>query len=194
MERGFPAWRPSPIRVAAAALALLGLAACADTRRAIGWDKAPPDEFKVTTRAPLSLPPDYGLRPPQPGAARPQEGTTVDQARNAVSGGRSPPRAQTAVQAASGGQAALLTRSGADRADPSIRDTVDREALVTADAEKVFTDRLIFWREPDPPGTIVDAGAESQRLRENQALGRPSTEGDTPIIRRRQRGMLEGIF
>jgi hypothetical protein len=193
--------RPAPIprrsgvaRVAAAAVALLALGACADARRAVGWDKAPPDEFRVTTRAPLSLPPDFGLRPPQPGAPRPQEGTAIDQARNAVSGGRSAPRNQSAIQAASAGQAALLTRTGADRADPSIRETVDREALITADAERSFTDKLVFWRDSDPPGTVVDPNAESQRLRENQALGRPSTEGQTPVIRRRERGILEGIF
>ena len=27
-----------------------------------------PDEFAVATRAPLSMPPDFSLRPPQPGA------------------------------------------------------------------------------------------------------------------------------
>jgi hypothetical protein len=192
MGRGFSS--RTALQGAAAALALLALGACADARRAVGWDKAPPDEFRVTTRAPLSLPPDYGLRPPQPGAPRPQEGTAIDQARNAVSGGRSVPRGQAAIQAESAGQTALLTRTGADRADPSIRETVDREALVTAAAERSFTDKLVFWREPDPPGTVVDPGAESQRLRENQALGRPSTEGQTPVIRRRERGMLEGIF
>jgi len=186
--------RARPARLAATAVALLALGACADARKAVGWDKAPPDEFRVTTRAPLSLPPDYGLRPPQPGAPRPQEGTAIDQARNAVSGGRSAPRGQSAIQAASAGQAALMTRAGVDRADPSIRETVDREALITADAEKSFTDKLVFWRETDPPGTVVDPSAESQRLRENQALGRPSTEGQTPVIRRRERGILEGIF
>jgi hypothetical protein len=188
-----PAPRRSRAAPFAAALALLALGACADTRKAIGWDKAPPDEFKVQTRAPLSLPPDFGLRPPQPGAPRPQEGRSVDQARAAVTGGRVTPAAAPA-QPASAGQAALLKLSGADRADPSIRETVDREALVTAEAEKTFTDKLIFWREPDPPGTVIDAQPESQRLRENQALGRPANEGETPVIRRRQRGVLEGIF
>jgi hypothetical protein len=41
---------------------------------------------------------------------------------------------------------------------------------------------------------VVDAERETRRLRENQALGRPASEGDTPIVRRRQRGLLEGIF
>ena len=60
-----------------AVLVVAGLmvGACGDTRKVLGYDKVTPDEFKVVSRAPLSLPPDYGLRPPQPGAPRPQEGT-----------------------------------------------------------------------------------------------------------------------
>lgn len=32
-----------------------------------------PDEFAVARQAPLVIPPDYSLVPPQPGAARPQD-------------------------------------------------------------------------------------------------------------------------
>lgn len=183
-----------PLLLAAFALAVSG---CDETRKAIGWDKNPPDEFRVVTRAPLSVPPEFGLRPPAPGAPRPQEGTATDQARTAITGARPgarPGQPTGSVSRQSGGETALLARAGADRADPSIRATVDREAAALADADRSFTDRLIFWRTPDPPGTVVDAERENRRLRENQALGRATTEGETPIIRRRQRGLLEGIF
>ena len=46
----------------------LGVGGCTEARRAVGWEKSPPDEFRIMTRAPLSMPPDYGLRPPTPGA------------------------------------------------------------------------------------------------------------------------------
>jgi hypothetical protein len=179
-------------------LLALGLGGCSEARRAVGWDKAPPDEFKILTRAPLAMPPDYGLRPPTPGAPRPQEGSTTDQARTAITGGRpgARPGAAPAVGAGrpSAAEVALLEKAGADRADPAIRATVDREARAVADADRSFTDKLIFWREPEPPGTVIDAEREQQRLRENQALGRPANSGDTPIVRRRQRGLLEGLF
>ena len=189
----------SSLRITATATTLalaFGLGGCTDFRKAAGWDKAPPDEFRVVSRAPLSVPPDFGLRPPTPGVARPQEGTTTDQARTAVTGGRSPVRAPaaTAVSRSSQGETALLSKVGADRTDPTIRETVNREAGALADADRGFTDRLLFWREPDPPGTVIDPEREQQRIRENQALGRAPTEGDTPIIRRRQRGILEGLF
>ncbi len=77
------------VRVAAIALALpLALSACQDAKRALGYEKAPPDEFQVVSRAPLSMPPDFSLRPPQPGASRPQEGTTREQARKVITGQR----------------------------------------------------------------------------------------------------------
>ena len=179
-------------------LLALGLGGCSEARRAGGWDKAPPDEFKILPRAPLAMPPDYGLRPPTPGAPRPQEGSTTDQARTAITGGRPGARPGAAPAAGAGrpsaAEVALLEKAGADRADPAIRATVDREARAVADADRSFTDKLIFWREPEPPGTVVDAEREQQRLRENQALGRPANSGDTPIVRRRQRGLLEGLF
>ena len=70
------------VRIAALAVLLpLVLSACQDAKRALGYEKMPPDEFQVVQRAPLSMPPDFSLRPPQPGATRPQEGTTREQAR-----------------------------------------------------------------------------------------------------------------
>src|SRR5579871_3431973 len=63
------------------------LAGCGEsTKRALGWEKETPDEFTVVTRAPLTQPPDYSLRPPTPGSVRPQEGSNIDQARKALIG------------------------------------------------------------------------------------------------------------
>jgi len=45
-----------------------------------------------------------------------------------------------------------------------------------------------------PLGQSVDASAESKRLQENAALGEPVTTGETPVIERRERALLEGIF
>ena len=59
--------------VAAAALVAVGLAGCQSTQRALGMSKVTPDEFRIVTKAPLVVPPDYGLRPPAPGEPRPSE-------------------------------------------------------------------------------------------------------------------------
>ena len=57
---------------------------CTDLRRSIGLEKTSPDEFAVESRAPLTMPPDFELRPPQPGATRPQEKSSGQQARQLI--------------------------------------------------------------------------------------------------------------
>jgi hypothetical protein len=159
----------------------------------LGFDKTSPDEFKIVSRAPLSLPPDYGLRPPQPGAVRPQERTIPERALAAVTGTSVTQQASVTSSSASAGETALLAHAGADRANPGIRDALERENSVLADADQTFIDRLMFWRENEDRSPVVDAQRETQRLRENAALGKPN-DGDVPTIKRRKRAILEGIF
>jgi hypothetical protein len=177
-----------------ALLAGLVLSGCGEARKALGYDKSPPDEFRIVSRAPLSLPPDYALRPPQPGASRPQDQSSPQQARQAVLGSSGAPVRPAAPAGASAGESALLAKVGSPRNDPRIRELVDRESVALAEADRTFFDRLVFWQKPPEPGTVVNPQLEAQRLRENQALGRAATEGDTPTIRRRKKGALEGIF
>ena len=174
---------------------LLALSGCSQTRQALGLNKQSPDEFQVVARAPLSLPPDYNLRPPMPGAPRPQEGTARDQAQTAVFGNydTSAVIGDTAP-GSSQGEVALLQSAGATGINPDIREIIDRETSDLIAQDQRFIDSLIFWRDPEPPGEVIDPAAEQQRLQENAALGRPVNEGDTPIIERRERGLLEGIF
>jgi hypothetical protein len=60
------------------------LPGCTGFERAIGLEKVTPDEFAVESRAPLTVPPEFDLRPPQPGAPRPQEASASDQARKVI--------------------------------------------------------------------------------------------------------------
>ena len=72
------------VRLVLVASAVLALTACEGVKKQFGLAKQSPDEFRVVARAPLSLPPDFTLRPPEPGAVRPQEWTTAQQARKAI--------------------------------------------------------------------------------------------------------------
>ncbi len=179
--------------MALAALLCLALSACSDAKRALGYEKAPPDEFQVVQRAPLAMPPDFTLRPPAPGAVRPQEGTTRDQARAALLGTGSTPISTAGRDT---GDVALLRRAGAEQSQANIRELVNKETQALAETSKSFTDKLVFWRNPEGPGAgeQLDASAEAQRLRQNQALGHAVTEGDSPRIVRGRKGMLEDIF
>lgn len=182
--------------MAVLAAVALGTGACSNLRQQIGLDKQVPDEFRIVSRPPLSMPPDFALRPPQPGAPRPQEEAVVDRARQTVF--RVEPSATQPTRdlpaAASGGETALLRQAGADRADPKIRETLTREGIGAEQPERGLVERLAFWRSAPQPGIVVDPQKEAQRLRENQALGKPVTEGETAVIRRRRRGLFEGII
>ncbi len=182
---------------ALALIAALGLGACSgegDLRRQLGLDRQGPDAFRVVAQPPLELPPGFGLRPPQPGAARPNEPTPTQTARSAVFGGPALQRDLPAGDPRTGGEAALLRQAGAIGADPAVRTAIDREAQQLADSDRTIVDRILFWREAEPAGVLVDPTAESRRLRENAALGRTQTTGDTPIIQRRRRGLLERLL
>ena len=157
--------------------------------RTFGLTRDAPDEFQVTTRAPLSMPPDFQLRAPRPGTARPQE-LTQQQAAEAVL----VPQAALETQRGgpSPGQRALVAASG-PAAPANIRREVDREAALDT-PDRSFTDRLMFWQASPPPGTPVDPERESARLRQNAALGQRPEAGNTPIIQRKRQGLLGNLF
>lgn len=170
----------------------LALSACEDTKRALGIEKSIPDEFAVVSRAPLVMPPDFNLRPPAPGAERPQEGTSEERAQVAVFGREK--RAQFRAKGFSEGEVALLGLARSDLAFPEIRRMIDRETSAFASEEKSFTDKLVFWRDQPPQdGTPIDPVAEQKRLAENQALGKKANEGPIPVISKGG-GKLLGVF
>ena len=180
-----------------AAGAVLSLSGCGgQVRQALGMTKHSPDEFMTVAHAPLTLPPDYSLQPPQPGAPRPQEGTASQQAQTALlaGSGTGTSFSDGGSSAQSSGEAALLQNAGAAGIDPGIRAQIDSETAAQIERDQTLIERLVFWRTPEPYGTVVDPAAEAQRLRDNQALGKPVTEGETPIITKRRKGVLEGIF
>jgi len=173
-----------------AALAAGTLGACtADTGQILGLDKRTPDEFAVVQRAPLTLPPNFGLRPPDPDGQRNQDLQPRATAQEALFGRDASRRLEQQKEAlrdqgATQGEIALLERTGALEADPSIRRVVEEESASLAQEQESFVDTLVFWREPEQPGDVVDAAGEQRRLQENAALGREVTDGQTPLIRR----------
>ncbi len=149
------------VRFLLAALLLAGaggLAGCKSASQALGISKVQPDEFRVVTKAPLTLPPDYSLRPPMPGEPRPQELQPESAARQALLGERN-------AEARSEGERLLASRAGADKADPLIRYVVDDDFGSLAHKDRGFADWVMFWRKGQPPSapsqTAAAAGAET---------------------------------
>jgi hypothetical protein len=165
---------------------------CESARKAFGGKKNAPDEFVVYSRPPLSLPPDYGLRPPKPGISRPQKIQPSDVAREAILGkNQSKIQANTATTP---GLQAMLRDTGAIAADPAIRDAINQETSILAVEDQQLINKLIFWVDDQAyQGTVVDPEKESKRLREAQALGKSVTETDTVHVKRKRakKGLLD---
>jgi len=130
----------------------MGLAGCQSTAKALGMTKVVPDEFRVVTKAPLTVPPDYSLRPPSPGEPRPQELQPESAARTALLG-------QRAAQQRSQGEKLLASKAGADKADPLVRYVVDDEFGDLAHKEPSFSDRVLFWKKDK----TVDKAAQTAK-------------------------------
>lgn len=110
-----------------------------------GMDRERPDEFAVARQAPLVIPPDFALTPPQPGAARANDVSPNAQALDALFGGRA---------ARSVSESATIDQAGADSADPGIRSAVGDPG--TAVVDKGSTTRDIVAA---PEGDGQDARA-----------------------------------
>lgn len=173
-----------PILTCIAILAAAALPACQKTREQFDFTKKPPDEFAVVKRAPLEIPPDLNtLPPPRPGAPRPQEPSATDLARGAVLGEDA--IRQTASQTGvSEGEAVLLQRTGAANASPAIRAQVDKETAEIAEEEMPGIDHLrrMVGQNVEGPAKVVDPVAETNRIRDNKAKGKPVTAGETPTL------------
>ncbi|MBS0549935.1 MAG: DUF3035 domain-containing protein [Proteobacteria bacterium] len=182
--------------VPAIALAAMALGGCSMFENLGGAKKVSPDEFKIVSHSPLTMPPNAELRPPRPGEPRPQETSTADQAREALSPALASRNVAPDAKVPRTGDAserALVAKASAGGVNPNIRAQVNRDTRVLDDSNKTFIDSLIFWQDAPPPGVIVDPAKEQQRLRDAQAAGTSST-APTPTIVRRKRGLLEGIF
>ena len=179
------------VRVFVLVVAAAPLMSCSGEKfgRTFGFIHDAPDEFTVTTRAPLAMPTNFNLPPPVPGATRPQEQSERTKAELALV-----PQMALGGQTAgdSPGQDALVQAAGPP-VPSGIRTEVDQEAAKEQPKQSV-ADHLIFWRKPPPPGIVVDPQKETKRLRENAALGQNQNTGETPIVQPKQRAWLDGIF
>lgn len=151
----------------AAGLALSVTAACSSNGNS---GAATPDEFRVVTKPPLSIPPNYSLRPPAPGTTIPAEVEMATTGNTAAFG--------TALgQNASASEKALVSAAGANAVNPSIRAQVDWEETKAIRKSQTIADRILFWRKSnaedvasaaadnatgDQPVTIEQSGGASR--------------------------------
>lgn len=158
---------------------LLALGGCSNVKNSLGLEKDSPDEFAVLSGAPLEVPPHLILPPPVPGKPRPQEQAAITRAEEAVLG-----NARARSSQVSSAESALLQKTGAANADPTIRVQVHNETNALTERNLPVAKKLINLgnKNVEPSATVVDARAELERLRKNKAEGKSVTEGETPFI------------
>lgn len=170
-------------RAALGGVALMAVAACGNTtvQEQLGLGRRAPDEFQVVRRAPLIIPPDYSLRPPEPGAPGPQEQDPSTSA-EALLTGQAPARP---VGTQSTGEAALLASSPV-APEPGIRERIVQENIELADLDdRSFLLILNFQRRQfQPQESVIDPVAEAARLRSEGRIGSVVTvrTGSQPIV------------
>ena len=167
-----PLWNYHAMVPALFLFAVLMLSACSSGNGLIGAKNAP-DEFEVVIRPPLTLPPNFTLRP------------NVDN--DAASANLA--NAQAGVAAIGQSQSLLGTNNsanassfeelfGTDQIIPNIRNIIDEETLGIQLDRRVPLEQ-IFGGQPEV-GPDLDAAAEAYRIRQAIKDGQPLT--DTPTF------------
>ncbi len=142
----------SMMRMAAAAAILAVMTGGCGIGKAVGG-KSAPDEFAIATKAPLVVPPDYALRPPKPGEARPQEISPSERAQQVLMGDAS-------AAAPSKGEQLLLIKANALGSDGAIRTLLDAENGGRGEKDRSLANQIMFWKFVD--GKVDDSAAPLQ--------------------------------
>jgi hypothetical protein len=132
------------LRFAVLAAAFAAISACSTLRNEAGLTKQSPDEFAVTTKAPLIIPPDFNLRPPSPGAAPLNQTDPTSSAEIALFNNSDP--ATVAAQMPgnySASEKMLLANAGVQNANPTIRAELQSDRGNMQGADRGFTDRIL---------------------------------------------------
>jgi hypothetical protein len=179
--------RLSAVFAISMAAIVLTSACSSGVRQALGAERTTPDEFRVVTIAPLTVPPEFALRPPQPGELRAEDIFQDRQAQRALFGDLEGSDATDA-------EILFAARAGAAEANPQVRALIDGETAALVRKDRSFADRVMFWRDGE---TLVRPGVEAAPI--DPALERERIEsvtggGEVEIQRRRSvRPKLPGL-
>jgi hypothetical protein len=147
--------------VLASAAALPG---CDSLRDAAGLTKRSPDEFAVTTKAPLVIPPDFNLRPPRPGAPPVNQSDPSTEAQQALFNNSDPQTVAAGMQGNfSQAEKLLMANAGVQNNDPNVRTELKSDMRAIQGADESFTDRVLGAKPSPYTGQPVNADAEVER-------------------------------
>lgn len=182
---------------------LMGCGSSADMRDKLGLNREGPDEYRVVPRPPLSIPPEFNLRPPtqgsqyvsgMPAQARAQQqvlgagGATPTPASSAFANTAITPITSSGLPTTSDAQ--FLSNAGTTKADPKIR----QELLDEKNAGVSTQDPNYFFGGKSSTDPLVDPTKEADRIKLDKEQNKPVTTGETPVIVPEDKGLLGNIF
>lgn len=166
--------------IVALSVASAALSGCDSLRKAAGLNKKSPDEFAVTTKAPLVIPPDFSLRPPLPGAPPTNTLDPSSNAELALFNNNADPRTVAAGMRGNytPAEKMFLANAKAESADPGIRARLnaDQRAAIQ-NADRSFTDRILSTRATPDNGKPVNADAEVNKGRKTTSTPKKASGG-----------------
>ncbi len=155
---------------------LAATTACVSRNQNYAVNPNSPDEFRVVTKPPLTIPPEFNLRPPETGTTQPSEVVQATETRGRIFG------TENFAIGASAAERALVVAAGANAVSPYIRSIVDyQEAGVIRRSDRL-TDRIIQWwgseaqlKEASQDSATAGGQVEINRADKRKRLKLPGT-------------------
>ena len=176
-------------------LLLAFLTGCGEVRSMLGQNKQPPDEFAVLSQPPLSIPPNFTLRAPEPGANRPQKTSKKNDIKRIVLKSEAANAMNpTSVIGGASGEKSLRNLLGTRSAKSNIRRLLNEENKELIYTDQRFINKLLKWPSGSATRSVLDAAAESERIKTNLDSGKPINEGETPVIKESGKDFIKKLF
>jgi len=167
------------------------LKSCGKIRESAGVGRTVPDEYNIAKNPPLVLPPDYNLLPSDEMIKRKNLNSDSDLTKEILFG---LDEKDDSIETASSSSVveSILEKSGAYSVSSDIRTQIDEDFKKVSSKKYAFTGDK-YLREEE----ILDAVAESERIRENIFNNNNILDGDIPITTRpaaKRENLFKKIF
>lgn len=183
-------------------IAIPFLAACSGSvRDTLGMRRSAPNEFKVVSNPPLSVPPEFSLRPPVPDDSFVENKSTSTEAKKVLFEKAS---ADITISSETNGEEAFRSLFNANEANPEIKSLLQKEIIEAAkqEEEKSFIEKNLLSKIPSfskdnekqESDSIVDAKLEKDRITESKNKGEEITGNQTPVVEQGSSNNKNGLF
>ncbi len=168
-----------------------------NVRQSLGIYKSEPDAFRVVSTPPLTLPPDFSLKMPEPGASPLNSVNITKEAENTVFSNSS---GNIEKKAISSGDQEFLMQAGADKSDSNIRTILanDERAQEEKKEKKNIFEKMADHLNPNSTDqdAVVNASKEKKRVDKNKQLGKEVNEGTVPVVDKdkRDKGFINRVL